>query len=143
MPKAAAFRNDILALILNATAIANIAQNGTSPISVLYFSLHTADPGTNDSQATSEIAYTTYARVSVARTTGGFGAPSAGSSSPVANVDFPIMTAGAGGTATYAGLGTGASGAGKMLYTGAISPSISVVNGTIPRLTTATTITET
>ena len=48
MPKAATFCNDILALILNTTAIANIAQNNTtSPDTNFYFSLHTADPGTS------------------------------------------------------------------------------------------------
>ena len=76
MPKAATFCNDILALILNTTAIANIAQNNTtSPDTNFYFSLHTANPGTSDSQTTSEISYTGYSRVAVPRTTSGFAAP--------------------------------------------------------------------
>lgn len=141
MPKAATFSNDLLALILNGTTLASLFSAAGSA-TLLYLSLHTANPGTTSDQTTSEIAYTTYARVSVARTTSGFTAPSAGSSALVANADFPVMTAGAGGTATYAGLGTGSSGVGKMLYTGLLTPSISVVNGTIPRLTTGTTVAE-
>jgi len=145
MPKAVAFCNDILALILNATAIANIAQNnGTSPDTSFYFSLHTADPGTGGSQLTNEISYTGYARAAVARTTGGWGAPSGGVSALAVNTDFPISTGGTGGTVSFVGLGRLQTTAGKMLYTGAASPNIAVANGTIPRINaTTTTVTET
>ena len=146
MPKSVTFSNDILALILNATAIANIAQNGTSPLTAFFFSLHTADPGTGGSQLTNEISYTGYARASVARATGagGWNAPSGGVSALNSNIDFAISTGGTGGTVTFVGLGTLLTTAGKMLYTGAASPSIVVANGTIPRINgTTTTITET
>lgn len=145
MPKAATFCNDILALILNATAIANIAQNnGTSPDTNFYFSLHTANPGTNDSQATSEISYTGYARVAVPRTTSGFAAPSGGVAALASDKDFPTSTGGTGGTVTHVGLGRLQTTAGKMLYSGAASPNIVVATGTIPRITaTTTTVTET
>ena len=44
MPKSSTFDNDLLKLIFNATAIANIADNaGSSPLTNLYLSLHTAD----------------------------------------------------------------------------------------------------
>ncbi len=46
MSKGNTFENDLLKLIFNATAIANIADNaGSSPLTNLYVSLHTADPG--------------------------------------------------------------------------------------------------
>jgi hypothetical protein len=141
MSKGDTFENDLLKLIFNATAIANIADNAaTSPLTNLYVSLHTADPGEAGSQTTSEIAYTSYARVAVARTSGGW-TVTANSVSPVANIDFPTGTGGS-GTATYFGIGTASSGAGKLLYSGAVSPTIATGNGIIPRLTTATTITE-
>ena len=118
-------------------------DNTTSPATNLHLSLHTANPGTNDSQTTSEIAYTGYARKAVARSTG-FGAAASGVSALAADNDFGTMTGGAGGTVTHAGLGRDVSGAGKMLYTGAVSPTIAVANNTIPRLAgTITTVTET
>jgi len=142
MSKSNTFENDWLKLIFNATAMANIADNAaSSPLTSLYISLHTADPGEGGTQNTSEISYTGYARVAVARTTGGW-TVTANSVSPVANIDFGQMTAGAGGTATFFAVGTLSSGAGIILYSGAITPNISVVNGVIPRLTTATAITE-
>lgn len=141
MSKGDTFENDWLKLIFNATAIANIADNAaTSPLTNIFVALHTADPGESGTQATSEATYTGYARVSVARTSGGW-TVSANSVSPVANIDFPICTAGS-NTITFWSVGVASSGATKLLYSGAVSPSISVSNGVTPRLTTASTITE-
>lgn len=142
MSKGNTFENDFLKLIFNATAIANIADNAaSSPLTTLYVSLHTADPGEAGDQTTNEISYTGYARVGVARTTGGWTVTN-NSVSPVAAITFGQMTAGAGGTVTHAGVGTASSGAGKLLYKGAVSPNIVVSNGVTPQLTTASTITE-
>ncbi len=67
MSKGNTFENDLLLLIFNATAIANIADNASaSPLTNLYVSLHTGDPGEAGSQTTNECAYTSYARVAVA-----------------------------------------------------------------------------
>lgn len=141
MSKGNTFENDLLKLIFNATAIANMADNAaSSPLTNLYVSLHTADPGEAGDQTTSEVAYTSYARVAVARTTGGWTVVN-NSVSPAANIDFPAGTGGS-GTATHFGVGTAASGAGKLLYKGAITPNIVTGNGVTPRLTTATAITE-
>lgn len=52
------------------------------------------------------------------------------------------MTGGAGGTATHASIGTAASGAGKILYKGALTPSITVALGVSPRIKNTSTITE-
>lgn len=142
MSKGDTFENDWLKLIFNATAIANIADNAaSSPITSIFVSLHTADPGEGGSQTTSEISYTGYARVAVARTTGGW-TVTAASVSPVANIDFGAMTAGTGGTVTHWAVGTLTSGAGKILYSGTVSPNIVVTTGVTPRLTTASTVTE-
>lgn len=142
MSKGNTFENDLLRLIFNATAIANIADNAaSSPLTNLFLSLHTADPGEAGDQTTSEIAYTGYARVGVLRTTGGW-TVTANSVSPVANIEFGAMTGGAGGTATHAAVGTLVSGAGKVLYKGALTPNISVTTGVVPRITTGSTISE-
>lgn len=141
MSKGDTFENDLLKLIFNGTAIANIADNaGTSPLTSLYVSLHTADPGETGSQTTSETAYTGYARVAVARTSGGF-TVTGNSVSPAANIDFGACTAGT-ATITHFAIGTATSGTGKLLYSGTVSPNISVSSGVTPRLTTASTITE-
>jgi hypothetical protein len=141
MPKGNTWAADVLALLFNATPIPNIAINATSsPNTNLYVSLHTANPGATGGQNTSEAAYTSYARVAVARTSGGWSL--AGETiTPVANITFPTATGGS-ETETYMGLGTASTGAGVLLYSGAISPTIPVANGTTPILTTATTITE-
>lgn len=142
MGKGATFSNDLLKLIFNATAISLIADNtATTPLTNLYVALHTADPGSGGSQTTSEATYTGYARVAVARTTGGWTASSAQSTSPVAAITFGAGTAGS-GTVTYFSIGTAVSGAGKILYSGAVTPSIVTGNGVTPQLTTSTTVTE-
>lgn len=141
MSKGNTFENDILKLVFNATAIANIADNAaSSPLTDLFVALHTADPGEAGDQTTSEIAYTSYARVSVARTSGGW-TVTGNSVSPVANISFPAGTGGS-GTATHASVGTLTSGAGKILYKGTVTPNIVCGNGITPVLTTASTVTE-
>lgn len=141
MSKGNTFENDWLKLLFNATPIANIADNAaSSPLTVLYMSLHTADPGEAGSQTTNECAYTSYARVSVARTSGGW-TVSGNSVSPVANIEFPAATGGT-ETATHAAVGTASSGTGKILYKGSITPTISISSGITPRLTSASTVTE-
>lgn len=141
MSKGNTFENDLVKLIFQATAIANIADNAaSSPLTNLYVSLHTADPGEAGSQTTSECAYTSYARVAVARTSGGWTVTN-NSVSPAAAITFPAATGGS-ETATNWGVGTASSGAGKLLYKGSISPTIAISTGVTPSLTTASTVTE-
>jgi hypothetical protein len=141
MSKGNNWENNLLRLLFNATAIANIADNAAaSPLTNLYVSLHTADPGEAGDQTTNEIAYTSYARVAVARTSGGW-TVTANSVSPAAVISFPSGTGGS-GTATHFGVGTASSGAGVLLYSGTITPNLVCGNGVTPQLTTATAITE-
>lgn len=142
MSKSNSAENSFLKLLFNAVAWANLADNAaSSPLTSLFVALHTADPGEAGDQTTSEISYTGYARVAVLRTAGGWTVTGA-SVSPVAAITFGQMTAGAGGTATYASIGTLVSGAGIILYSGALSPTILVTNGVTPQIGTASTITE-
>jgi hypothetical protein len=140
MSKGNVFEEDLLNLIFKATGIANIADNAaSSPLTNLFVSLHTADPGEAGTQTTSEATYTGYARVAVAR---GAGWTVTGNSvSPAANIDFPAATGGT-NTITHFAVGTATSGAGKILYKGTVTPNISVSTGVTPRLETDTAITE-
>lgn len=139
--KSDTFENDWLKLVFNGTAIANLADNAaTSPLTNLYVALHTADPTDTGTQSTNEVSYTGYARVAVARTSGGW-TVTGNSVSPTANIDFGTCTAGT-ATATHFTVGVASSGATKVLYMGTLTPNISISNGVIPRITTASTITE-
>jgi hypothetical protein len=141
MSKGNTFEDDLLKLLLNATAITNVADNAASaPLTNISVALHTADPGEAGTQTTSEATYTGYARVSVARTSGGWTITS-GSASPVATISFPACTAGT-NTITHFSIGPTGGGATKIFYSGTVTPNISVSNGVTPQLTTATTITE-
>lgn len=143
MPKSTATCNSILALIFNATAWADIAENdSSSPNTNLYLSLHTADPGVGNNQTTNETSYTNYTRVAVVRTTSGWAVPSSGATSNAALVQFPTCGA-SGATLTYVAIGTASSGAGTVLYAGALNSSLAVANLIQPQFAAnALTVTE-
>lgn len=140
MSKSDTFEADLLKLVFQGVAIANIADNAATPLTTLQVGLHTADPGETGSQTTSEATYTGYARVAVARTTGGF-ALTGSSISPVATVNFPACTGGT-NTITHFSIGTAATGTGKVLYSGTFTPNQAVATGVTPQLSSASTITE-
>ena len=132
-------------LLFNNTAIADIGDaaglRATTTAGSLWWSLHTADPGEAGTAITSETAYTGYVRIAGARSGAGF-VVTANSVSPGANVDFGECTAAAGGPITHFGIVNTASGAGKLLYSGTVTPNITMAVGVIPRLKTTSTITE-
>lgn len=135
-----ATENNILKLIYTAVAWANYADNAAgTPQTNIHVALHTADPGDAGTMSTSESAYTSYARVNVARTTGGW-TVTANSVSPVANIDFPAGTGGS-GTVTHFSTGKTGGGATDILWSGTVTPNITTGSGVTPRLTTASTIT--
>lgn len=143
MPKSTTACNDILGLLFNAAAIANIADNAASaPLTNLYISLHTSNPGIGGSQTTGETSYTNYTRVAVARTTSGWTAPSSGATANAALIQFPQCGA-TGATITYVAIGTASSGTGKVLYAGALSSSLAVASLIQPQFAiSALTVTE-
>ena len=135
MSKSNTFETDLLNLIFVNTDIALIGdaaglQNSATAGS-LYVSLHTADPGEAGDQTTNETAYTDYARVAVARTGGGW-TVSGNTVSNAALVQFPQCGV-TGATLTHFGVGTDSSGAGKLLYSGALSSSLAVSSGIQPQ----------
>ena len=136
-------QTNILKLYLNATAIANIADNaGTSPVTTTPIALHTADPTAAGTQSSSEIAYTSYVRATPARTTSGWTVTgtSPASAALTSAVSFAAGTGGS-GTATNFSVGKTSSGATDIWASGAITPSIVCGAGVTPQLTTATVVT--
>lgn len=144
MSKSNAWETGLITLVFNNTNFANVGDatglRGSSTAGSFYLSLHTADPGEAGDQTTSEVAYTSYARVAVARTSGGF-TISGNAVSLAANADFPAGTGGS-GTATYFGIGTASTGAGVLLYSGTITPNIVTGNGVTPRINAGQIVTE-
>jgi hypothetical protein len=141
MSKTNAYETSVLGILFNATAIANVADNAaTAPLTSLYVSLHTATPDETGNQQTNECTYTSYARVAVARTSGGW-TITGNSVSPTANITFPAATGGI-ETATHFGIGSDATGTGNLYYYGTVTPNISISSGVTPVLTTASAGTE-
>jgi hypothetical protein len=135
MSKSNTFENDLLLLIFNNTAAALIGDaSGLQPSATagsLYVSLHTGDPGEAGTQTTNECAYTSYARVAVARSGAGW-TVSGNAVTNAALVQFPQCTGGS-ETATYFAIGTASSGTGKVLYRGALSASLAISSGIQPQ----------
>lgn len=125
MSKSNTTENDFMLYTFNGTAI---SWNGNTN---LYVALHTADPGEAGNQTTSEATYTSYARVTVARTSGGF-TVSGNQASNTALIQFPQCTGGT-NTITHVSVGTATSGAGQILYSGALTASLSVSSGIQPQ----------
>lgn len=134
--------SNLLKLIFQAIAIANLADNAaTAPFTNLFVGLYTADPGPAGDQTTSEATYTGYARVAVARTSGGWSI-AAQTISNAGAVSFPACTGGS-NTITFFAIGTATSGAGILLYSGALTASLAVSNGITPSFAAgALTVTE-
>lgn len=145
MSKGNTFENDILQLIFNNVDIADIGdasglQNSATAGS-LYVALHTADPGEAGTAATSETAYTDYARVAVARTAGGW-TVSGNAVTNTAQITFPQCGV-TGATITHASVTTASTGTSKILYSGALSSSLAVANQITPFFAAGTGVTVT
>jgi hypothetical protein len=125
-----AFETELLDLIFNNAAIANIGDAGgllpSATAGSLYVSLHTANPDETGDQTTSETAYTNYARVAVARSGAGW-TVSGNTATNAALIQFPQCGA-SGATITHVGIGTSSAGAGLLLFSGALSSSLTVAN---------------
>jgi hypothetical protein len=143
MAKSVITCNNLLKLIFNATAWANMADNAaSSPYTNLYISLHTADPGTGNNQTTNETSYTNYTRIAVLRTSAGW-TVSTNTAVNTALVQFPQCGA-TGATLTYVAIGTNLTGAGNVLYSGPLNSSLAVASGIQPQFNaSALTVTET
>jgi hypothetical protein len=138
------FENDLAKLFFQGVAWANVADDAaSSPVENWWFSLHTSSPGESGNQSSNEVstsAHNTYARKSAPRSEEGFDV-TGGVASPAANIDFDEGASGTGGSAGFFGLGNSQSSTGRLQVFGAISPSLVLGAGSIPRLKSTTTIT--
>lgn len=142
MSKSKTFENDLLKLIFNGEPIEGLADNASAaPLEDLYLALHSADPGEEGLQNTSEIEYTGYTRVAVKRDGTGW-TVAANVASPTEAVEFGEMTDGVPGIATHVTIGTAETGTGKVLYRGELTPPVNFNVGVVPRIRTTSTITE-
>lgn len=134
MSKSNTFENDFLLHLLQNADIALVGDatglRGSSTAGSLYVGLHTGDPGEAGDQTTNEATYTSYARVAVARTSGGW-TVSGNAASNTAAITFPTATGGT-NTISHFSVGTTSSGAGKLLYKGALNSNLAVSNGITP-----------
>jgi len=130
MSKSNTTEADLIAYTFNATAFSWNAA------SILYVALHTADPGEAGDQTTSEATYTSYARVAVSRNSGGWTC-SGNTASNTAEITFPQCTGGT-NVLTHFSIGLATSGASQILYSGALTASLSVSNLITPRFTATT-----
>jgi hypothetical protein len=125
MSKSNSWEGDLNAYVFNATAIP------WNAITNLFVSLHTADPGEAGSQTTNEATYGSYARVAVPRNSGGW-TVTGNAVENAAAIVFPTCTSGT-NTITNFGIGTLTSGAGVLLYKGALTANLAVSTGIEPR----------
>lgn len=125
MSKSNTFETQLLALVFNATALPWAAAAD------LFIALHTADPDEAGAQNTNEATYGGYARVQVPRTNVGF-TVSGNAVTNAALVQFPQCASGS-STITHFTIGTAGTGAGTVLYRGALTSSLAVSSGIQPQ----------
>jgi len=128
------FENGLLSLIFENANYANVGDatglRGSSTAGVFYISLHTGSPADTGTQTTNEAAYTSYARVSVARSTAGWTVAS-GVADNDAAITFPAATGGS-ESETHFGVGSDISGTGNLFLWGALTASLAVSSGITP-----------
>jgi hypothetical protein len=129
MSKSNALENDLLTYIFNNTTPPWASDAG------YYMALHAADPGETGNQSSNELTtgqYTGYARVLIARNSTAL--PVTGDTvRNGAQVQFPTCTGGSGVTATHWSIGRLSSGAGQILYKGALTSSLAISNNITPQ----------
>lgn len=119
------FNNVDWANIGDAAGLQNSATAGN-----FYVRLHSADPGDAGTGSTSEVAYTGYAPVAVARSAGGF-TVSGATVSNTATVQFGECTAGS-ATASHFSVCVGSGAGADILYSGSLSATRSISSGITP-----------
>lgn len=124
MSKSNTTENDFLKMVLQ----------GTDPTwragASLYVALHTADPWEAGVQTTSEAAYTGYARVALTKASDWTDGWATFTNANL--IQFPTCTWGS-AVCTHFSIGTVISGAWQILYSWALSSSLSVSNGIQPQ----------
>lgn len=134
MSKINSFETDILELLFNNTALANIGDaSGLQPSTSagsLYVSLYVGDP-TDTGASGTEASYTGYAREAVARSSAGW-TISGDNCSNTGAITFGACTAGS-DTVTHFGIHTAVT-AGDFLYSGALTAQLAISSGITPEI---------
>lgn len=118
MSKGNTTENDVLGYIFKATSFPWDSETN------LAIHLHTADPGEAGTSVTSEATYTNYAKVTVARSAGGW-TVSGNQASNAALIQFPQCGA-SGNTITHVSITPDTTT--QILYSGALNSSLAVAN---------------
>lgn len=133
MPATDVLETELLELLFENADFDNIGDatgiQGSSTAGNIEVSLHTGTLGDSSTQTTSEAAYTSYARVDVARASAQWTATSGTTSNDNA-ITFPQATGGS-ETETDFGLGSDVTASELWIY-GALTASLAVSNGITP-----------
>ena len=125
------FGASLLGILLEATAITNVADNAaSSPLTNLYIALHTASPGIAGDQTTSEATYGGYARIAVARSGSGWTTTGLTATNDGA-ITFATATSGS-ETIRSASIGSLVSGAGVLYIFGGLTTPLVITAGVAP-----------
>lgn len=131
------YENAVLSHLFQNLAISDIGDNTgldeSATAGDLWVALHTASPGEAGAQTTNEVAYTSYARVAVAR--GALWTVTGNQVTNAAAVQFPTST---GGTATVTHFSVGVDngavlGVHYMICFGALASPLTIVSGVQPQ----------
>lgn len=124
----------LLDLLFLNTDWANIGDagglQGSAAPGSFFVALHASDPGEAGDQTSGEVSYTGYARVAVARSGSGW-SRSGSTISNASTVQFGECTAGS-ATATHFSIGSGSSGAGQIIVSGALAATRAISAGITP-----------
>jgi hypothetical protein len=127
--KSYAASNGILDLAYRGVAFEGIAINDTSdPATQINVALHTGTVTAGDAQTVNEANYTGYARLNIARNTGGWDAASLGQIANTALAQFPECT---GGTNVVTWVSTGVGGV--IFHAGALTDQRTISSGITPQ----------
>lgn len=124
MSKSNALENDVLLKVFHGVEFSWDANTS------LFVSLHSSDPTESGNQSTNEVAYGGYARQSILRTSDGWDV-SGNQASNDDLIQFPVCVSGS-AVATHVAIGTSLSGAGQILYKGALNSSLVIGVNTAP-----------
>ncbi len=140
MGKSTSWKTGLALLVFNNTTYANVGDAtglvGSTTAGSLYVALHTADPGAGGTQATSEAGYVPYARIAVARTSGGWTC-TAGTAANTAAVTFAACSSSS-STVTYVSIGVAGSSTTAILYSGILTAQLAVTAGITPQFAIGT-----
>lgn len=143
LAKTRAFREDWLKFVFHGLqppclVLASGSWPPVGAITSLYVSFHTASPGEGGSQSTNEATFGGYGRVAVARSVAGWtiDEPATGDwrARNAVIIEGTDRTDVGSQALTHYGIGSAASGAGTLLYSGPLPSTLTITQGTRPRI---------